>query len=397
VLEVGNLRLDILIKEITGEDEFAAYQSLADQHYRGKALHGRTAKLIARCFHPMYPAVVGYIEIATPFYMNKPRSVILNAPFSDSEIQWDTWDIPTLRRYIHLFVRIARCVVFPEFRGLSLGRLLVKHAGSFARDHWQVARLKPKFIEISADMLKFVPFSKRAGMVFIGGNGRKSAPRREGSALSSGQSGPRQWRCRPRGGLRDRRAAVARMAKAAELMRRENWSVDDLMERLDLLERWPSLRNFTMLGGLLSLPKPTYLRGLTEAAHAFVRRRVDELGITNGNHPAPPVIDPVNEPLRFRDLSLAYTSVVRRTQKTAPGSAGVRNLARSPESRNYPQALRRHRGRPGDSGHRPVGLRQNQPAVHAVERANTEERRDSVPLELCARKPQPHSLLQAAY
>ncbi len=55
---------------------------------------------------------------------------------------------------------------------------------------------------------------------------------------------------------------------------------------------------------------------MKEAAHAFFRRRVDELGITNGNHPAPPVIDPVNEPLRLRDLSLAYTSVVRRTQKT---------------------------------------------------------------------------------
>ena len=128
VLEVGNLRLDILIKEITSEDEFTAYQALADLHYRGKALHGRTAKLIARCFHPMYPAVVGYIELATPFYMNKARSVVLNAPFNDTDIQWEAWDMPTLRRYIHLFVRIARCVVFPEFRGLSLGRVLVNHA-----------------------------------------------------------------------------------------------------------------------------------------------------------------------------------------------------------------------------------------------------------------------------
>ena len=34
------------------------------------------------------------------------------------------------------------------------------------------------------------------------------------------------------------------------------------MERLDLLERRPSLKNFTMLGGLLSLPKPTYLTGV---------------------------------------------------------------------------------------------------------------------------------------
>jgi len=165
-------------------------------------------------------------------------------------------------------------------------------------------------------MLKFVPFSQRAGMVFIGeteGNLRRVA--KDLRYLLANQD-------RVNGDVVHEEACgivdqqVAPMTKAAELMRRENWSVDDLMERLDLLERRPSLKNFTMLGGLLSLPKPTYLRGLTEAAHAFVRRRVDELGITNGNHPAPPVIDPVNEPLRFRDLSLAYTSVVRRTQKT---------------------------------------------------------------------------------
>ncbi|HEX2918795.1 MAG TPA: ATP-binding cassette domain-containing protein [Edaphobacter sp.] len=109
---------------------------------------------------------------------------------------------------------------------------------------------------------------------------------------------------------------VSRMTKAAELMQRENWSVDHLMERLHLLERRPSLKTFAMLGGLLSLPKPSYLQGLTDNAQAFVRRRVDELGITNGNHPAPPVIEPVSGPLRSRDLSLAYSSVVRRTQKT---------------------------------------------------------------------------------
>jgi ABC-type lipoprotein export system ATPase subunit/GNAT superfamily N-acetyltransferase len=316
VLEVGNLRLDILIKEITGEDEFAAYQALADQHYRGKALHGRTAKLIARCFHPMYPAVVGYIEIATPFYMNKARSVVLNAPFSDAEIRWDAWDMPTLRRYIHLFVRVARCVVFPEFRGLSLGRLLVNHACSFAKDHWQVAKLKPQFMEISADMLKFVPFSQHAGMVFIGeteGNLRRVA--KDLRYLLANQA-------RVNGDVVHEEACgivdqqVARMTHAAELMKRENWSVDDLMERLDALEKRPTLKNYALFTGLLSLPKPTYLKGLTENAQAFVERRVRELGITNGNYPLPPVIEPIREPMRIRDLSLSYSSVVRRTQKT---------------------------------------------------------------------------------
>lgn len=266
LLEVGNLRLDILIKEITGEDEFAAYQALADLHYRGKALHGRTAKLIARCFHPMYPAVVGYIEMATPFYMNKARSLVLNSPFDDADIRWDAWDMPTLRRYIHLFVRIARCVVFPEFRGLSLGRILINHACSFAKDHWQVATLKPRFMEISADMLKFVPFSQRAGMVFIGeteGNLRRVA--KDLRYLLANQARVNgevvhEEAC----GIVDQQ--IARMTKAAELMQRENWSVDDLVARLDALENKPTLKDFALLTSLLSLPKPTYLKGLTENA-----------------------------------------------------------------------------------------------------------------------------------
>lgn len=316
VLDVGNLRLDILIKEITSEDEFAAYEALANLHYRGNSLHGRSAKLIARCFHPMYPAVVGYIELATPFYMNKARSVVVNSPFSDADIRWDAWDMPTLRRYIHLFVRIARCVVFPEFRGLGLGRVLVSHACAFAKDHWQVARLKPQFMEISADMLKFVPFSQRAGMVFIGeteGNMRRVA--KDLRYLLANQS-------RVNGDVVHEEACgivdqqVARMTNAAELMRRENWSVDDLIERLDALEKKPTLKNYALFTNLLSLPKPTYLKGLTENAQAFVERRVQELGITNGNYPLPPVIEPIKEPLRLRDLSLSYSSVVRRTQKT---------------------------------------------------------------------------------
>ncbi len=316
VLQVGNLRLDILIKEITDEGEFAAYQALSDLHYRGKALHGRTAKLIARCFHPMYPAVVGYIEMATPFYMNKARSIVLDAPFRDADIHWDAWDMPTLRRYIHLFVRIARCVVFPEFRGLSLGRILVNHASRFAKDRWQVAKLKPQFLEISADMLKFVPFSNRAGMVFIGeteGNLRRVA--KDLRYLLNNQSRVNgevvhEEAC----GIVDQQ--VARMTKAAELMRREKWSVDDLTARLETLERKPTLKDFALFNGILSLPKPTYLKGLTEAAQAFVERRVKELGISNGHHPEPPAVEPIKGRLALLNLSLTYRSVVRRTQKT---------------------------------------------------------------------------------
>ena len=167
-LQAGNLILEFVIKEITEPDEFAAYQALSEFHYRERTLHGRTARLVVRSFHPIYPKVVGYIELAMPFYMNKPRAAILDAPFAADGITWDRWDIPTMRRYIHLIVRIGRCVIYPEFRGLGLGQALLKHAAAFARERWQVAALKPYFLEISADMLKYVPFAARAGMTFVG-------------------------------------------------------------------------------------------------------------------------------------------------------------------------------------------------------------------------------------
>ena len=80
-------------------------------------------------------------------------------------------------------------------------------------------------------MLKFVPFSQRAGMVFIGeteGNLRHVA--KDLRYLLANQD-------RVNGDVVHEEACgivdqqVARMTKAAALMRRENWSVDDLMER----------------------------------------------------------------------------------------------------------------------------------------------------------------------
>jgi GNAT superfamily N-acetyltransferase len=146
-LVAGNLILEFAIKEITDAEEFAAYQALSEFHYRERALHGRTARLIVRNFHPIYPKVVGYIELATPFYMNKARAAILDAPFAADGIEWDRWNVPTMRRFIHLIVRIARCVIYPEFRGVGLGQVLLKHAAAFARERWQIAGLKALFLE----------------------------------------------------------------------------------------------------------------------------------------------------------------------------------------------------------------------------------------------------------
>jgi ABC-type transport system involved in cytochrome c biogenesis ATPase subunit/GNAT superfamily N-acetyltransferase len=307
-VQIGTTTFDFLIKEITDESEFAACQKLADLHYRGKALHG---------LHPQYPTVLGFIELATPFYMNKPRARILDAPFHADGIAWESWDMPTTRCYIHLLVRIARCVVFPEFRGLGLGQLLARHAAEFARDHWQVARLKPQFLEISADMLKFVPFSGRAGMVYIGeteGNlGRIAKDLRyllaNQKRVANGDV-VKEDAC----GIVDQQ--VARMTRAAQLLKREHLTAGELTARLDSLAAGGPLKDYALFSEILSLPKPTYLRGLTSEADDFVRRRAASLAPQNG-HAAPPIVlEPISAPIRIEKLSISYKSRVRRTRRT---------------------------------------------------------------------------------
>jgi hypothetical protein len=62
VLRIGGLEINVLVKETTEEQEHVACASLADFHYRGHKKHGRTARLIVRTFHPLYPIVIGYIS-----------------------------------------------------------------------------------------------------------------------------------------------------------------------------------------------------------------------------------------------------------------------------------------------------------------------------------------------
>ena len=90
---LGDSKIELLVKEITELEEYEAVQSLANYHYRDAKLHGRTARIIARTFSPLYPQVLGYVELATPFYMNKARAKILDAPFSCNGVStWSTYN-----------------------------------------------------------------------------------------------------------------------------------------------------------------------------------------------------------------------------------------------------------------------------------------------------------------
>ena len=316
-LRVGGLQVSTLIKEVTHADEHQSCLALAKFHYRDQPLFGRTARLIARTFHPAYPKVLGYIELATPFYMNKARAGLLNAPFRNGHVSWEAWDMETTRKYIHAIVRIARLVIHPEFRGLGLGQVLVGHAAKFARTRWQVAGILPYFMEISADMLKYVPFAERAGMLFIGetegnldrvakdmGYLMKNADRVRNKEIVSEDS------C----GIVDQQ--VARMERVLKLQEDEDLTRSELLKKLRRLSAADVLRDYALFWDIISLPKPTYMKGLNKKASRFLKRRVAEVAPKNGWNPPALEIEPLSNEIEVNQVSLTYTSQVRRTRTT---------------------------------------------------------------------------------
>jgi GNAT superfamily N-acetyltransferase len=315
-LALGGLQVEAVVKEITEPDEHNAYKSLAEYHYRDSVIHGRTARLIVCAFHPLFPQVLGYVELATPFYMNKGRANILNAHFKSGTITWEAWDKLTMRQYIHVLVRIARCIVYPEFRSVGLGQILVKHAAEFARQRWQAAGFLPYFLEISADMLKYVPFAEKAGMLFIGeteGNLRRVAKDMEYLIRNAERVKAGEIVSKEACGIVDQQ--VARMDRALGLMEREGMSRGQLVERLQSLSQEVVLRDFALFHNIVSLPKPTYVKGLHPDAEEFLARRVAEVAPHNGHIPVLPKLEPLKGPVVFRNMTLSYRSQVRRTSR----------------------------------------------------------------------------------
>lgn len=278
VLQIGDFNLPLTIKEVSRQDEFDGYLALTQYHYRDKTLFGRHAPLVAVTCHPMLPKVVGYIDLATAFFVNTPRRNILNKPTRLDGVGWEDWTKDVIRERIPLFVRIARCVVHPELRSIGLGRILVEHSVEFAKTHWQSAHWKPYFLEVSADMLRYIPFTEKAGMVFVGET--------EGNLKRIAKD------------LRYLKANEERLQK--EIFKGEVFGILDT--KLSQLEKAtiavngsgeqnigqfvaqqienPTLEGWAKLAGVLSLPKPHYMMGLNEETAALITQRAQAQNIS---------------------------------------------------------------------------------------------------------------------
>ena len=303
--------LPLTARELVEESDFGAYHSLAQFHYRTERSFGRRTVLLLECHDPSFPKAVAFVEVTSPFMALRNRNVLLDAPFVEpgEGVSWSCWDLATRNRYVNAIVRVSRVVVHPELRGLGLSRPLIDAAATYVRERWHVRDLRPLFLEITADMLKFMPFVSSGPMEYIGeseGNADRLA--KDMSYLSRAQlseaaPGHSVLSGRGKGILRRQKRDIAMVTRLRDSMA-PGETIPEFIGRLISSEDVDEDAGELLLP-LLRHPKPTYMQGLTRASAAFLARRVRELGLAAPETRVPEPA-PYSGLVAIDELSLAY-------------------------------------------------------------------------------------------
>lgn len=313
-VQIAGRTYPVTVKDIDEAGELEAYRRLGDLHYRSERGFGRKAALVVRASHPELPQILGYVEITTGFLMNKPRTRVLDAPFRDGSVGWSQWRSTEMETLTGLIARISRLVVHPELRGNGIGRVLVQEAARFARTRFHAGGLRPLFLELTADMTKFVPFAERAGMHYVGhteGNLHRVGKDMEYLLRSKTLLTTPVSALRARGIMQAQRRYAA-TAALIESRDRLSQLVNNGTGQSEII----GSDDYSTFFGVLRLPKPTYLLGLTNAADRFVSARVARLGVRAIAQYEPSPVEPICSPIEIRDLELTYDSGVERTSRS---------------------------------------------------------------------------------
>ena len=268
-LDIGE-PLSIEVKEIESADDVEGYRRLTRFHYRGGGVAGRRAPLVAVTDHWEVPRVVGFVEIASTFIVNAARAQLLNGQFVDHErnLAWPKWNAKVARRCSSAIARISRCVVYPELRGLGLATLLVTAAKDFALNRWHLGGMRPSFLEITAEMLRYWPFVRGCGFHYAGETqGNKHRAARDMKYLVS-----RRLRAKklPEGGGGIMWAQRSYAETIVRTIQNQKTSIDEIIRLLQVAPEKLTDDQWLHLHSVYRRPKPTYIAGLTEAASKYL-------------------------------------------------------------------------------------------------------------------------------
>lgn len=109
---------------------------------------------------------------------------------------------------------------------------------------------------------------------------------------------------------------VARMRRAFNLIEQEGMTSQELLERLQHLSQEAVLRDFALFHEIVSLPKPTYIQGLTPEAKRFISERTELIVPTSKHSTELNIKEPISSPIQLRNFKVTFCSHVKRTQQS---------------------------------------------------------------------------------
>lgn len=310
-IDLGPHRIDLTFKEIDTDDELARFEALRRFHYRGGGGAGRTVPIIATSKIWDLPTVLGFVEVSSSMIANRARRVFLDAPYSEtSGLHWQQWNAEASKKYSNAICRISRFVIHPELRGLGLAKGFMEAARRYAAERWHYGGFRPRFLEITADMLKYYPFVDQQ-FVFMGDTeGNQHRLSKDMTYLVRKAMGGGDGMPEGGGGI-----MTLQRGYASQLMRYLATNSRPLEDVVNSLRHEPALLDqgtWEALHRLNRRPKATYVAGLTADARAYVeRRRV----LQAGGRSTTPKKQKEAKMWVIRDLSLsAHTAISQSSE-----------------------------------------------------------------------------------
>ncbi|WP_193371140.1 ATP-binding cassette domain-containing protein [Pelagibius marinus] len=276
--------IQVEFKEIETLEELEQFEALRKFHYRGGGGAGRTVPIIGRSNIWDLPSVLGFIEVSSSMIANTARKRFLDYPYRENgELLWSRWDHASARKYSNMICRISRFVIHPELRGLGLAKEFLEAAIQYAEQRWFFGGFKPRFIEITADMLRYYPFVGQS-FVFMGeteGNGHRI--QKDMSYLVRRAQAGEDIRGMPQGGGGIMTLQRGYAAQLIKYLKKTNKSLPDVIHSLKFDPSTLDQETWEALYRLNRRPKPSYIMGLTTNAKSFVSERCENHYATVGS------------------------------------------------------------------------------------------------------------------
>lgn len=293
--KIGSVEFQLKMKEVVTREDLDNYLYLERFHYKTSSViadddpesesseaptsGGRKAVLLCYLKQGARWTAIGYMELHMPLLMVKPRHLLFANPYKndDKGVRWDKWDHHDMKRHVNKIVRIARVVVSPEYRGLGITKIILKHTKDFTRDRWHIKGTRPLFIEILAEMLKYVDFVSGSGFCFAGNTEGNLA--RVHKDLTFMQ---REYNIAS-GIMTLQKKYLTTLQRGAESL---GISFDDVMLQLKNIASDPSILQTLSPGewyvykSVLRLPIPYYLCGLDDYSVKYVEANTKSLSDT---------------------------------------------------------------------------------------------------------------------